>query len=137
MEQSLINLLTAPVAKECPGLTWNGIGVLVRVLGDQSVFDMTTTHAVCTQEHQGFSLERWIAHCKERETVDGLSIGDECNRHPQDAGGALTWNLHDFLIGDQIVLIKDGVVLGQVSVTALFLLPPKDRAVHCKGRKRD
>lgn len=57
-------------------LTWNGIGVLVRVLGDQRVLDMTTTNAVSTQQHQSLSLKRWIANwrrnVKEVVTRNGI-----------------------------------------------------------------
>lgn len=55
---------------------------------------------------------------------------------PEAEDAELTWNFDDFLVGDQIVLVKHCVVLGQVTVTALFLLPTENGAVHCKERRQ-
>lgn len=48
----------------------------------------------------------------------------------------LTRNFDDLLVSDQIVLIEDCIVLGQIPVAALFLLPAEDGAVHCKLKTR-
>lgn len=44
----------------------------------------------------------------------------------------LTWNFDNFFIRDQIKLIEDRIVFGEIFVATLFLLPSEYRAVDCK-----
>lgn len=78
-------------------LTRYRIGEIVRLARDQRVFYVTPANAVCTEQYESFSYERW--------QIDHL------------------------LVRDQVELIEDSVVFGQILVLECFLFAAEHATV--------
>lgn len=102
-------------------LTRDGVGVLVRVLGDEGVLDVSPPHAVRAEQHQRPTREG----CRQAESVRSVTVG---RRRAGTLGSfaILTWQFYYFFVRDQIQLVKHSVMLCQVLVFVLFLLTAKD-----------
>lgn len=50
-------------------LTWDWVSIFIWILGNQCVFDMTSTNTMSTEQYKCFPLKCWIANYSHMETL--------------------------------------------------------------------